>query len=575
LLKDRKWAVAPRNAALVRRLAQEAGISKITAQVLLQRGLDSALRIKRFLFPDLEQLHDPFRFEQMRPAVERVQRAIRSGEKIGIYGDYDVDGIAGSAILTLYLRLHGAGAESYIPHRAREGYGLNIAAIDELAARGVRVLITVDCGTTAPAEVERAVSHGIDVIVLDHHEPGGPVPPALAIINPKARPTGYPFEGICSGGLAFKFAWALSESMPVSWKQSPRYRDFLLTAFSLATLATVADVSPLTDENRVLVRFGLEAMRAVPNLGLRLLFEKARVDSKGVTEFDIGFRLAPRLNAIGRMGHARDAVELLTSEDEASVRRIIDVSEKANRERQKTEAAILDEALYQMERGFDPARDPVVVVAGRGWHSGVVGVIAARLVDRTDRPAIVLSIEGERARGSARSVEGFNVAEALAGCREKIPGMRSGGHAMAAGLELPAAALDRLRELLAEAAARLLAGDPRAPLAIDDEVSLAHVTTGVCRELDRLSPHGYGNPEPLLAVRSVKVSGEPRLMKEKHVAFMVGDGERAMRVVAFGMGHLANDLARHTVYDLAFTPQINSYAGEEVELILKDIRYVR
>lgn len=371
-------------------------------------------------------------------------------------------------------------------------------------------------------------------------------------------------------------AWALSEKQPGVWKQSPRYREFLLNGFCFATLATVADVAPLVDENRVLVRFGMEAMRAVPNLGLKRLLDKARIRDRAITEFDIGFKLAPRLNAIGRMGHARDALELFTLESEAEIQKILEMTEKANRERQKTEAGILDEALYLVEKNFDPAKDPMIVVASAGWHAGVVGIIAARLVDRYHCPAIVLSIEGERARGSARSIEGFNLAEALEECKSKIGGMRSGGHAQAAGVEVPAAALDRFRESIAEVAARMLADAPReASLAIDDEVSLAHLTTGVCRELEQLSPHGMGNPEPLLAVRGVKVMGEPRLMKEKHVSFFVGDGERSIRTVAFGMGYLANDLARHTVYDLAFTPQINTYGAEDVELILKDIRYIR
>lgn len=574
-MKAKKWIVAPRDVDAVRRLSHETNVSKITAQVLLQRGVKTATQLRQFMNPDLDQLHDPFKFEDMRAAVRRIRDAVKNGEKIGIFGDYDVDGITGSTVLKLFFRLLGVEVETYIPHRTKEGYGLNIAAVDELASSGVKVLITVDCGTTAFREIEHAVAKGMDVIILDHHEQGAALPPAIAVVNPKRQGTTYPFQGICSGGLAFKLAWALSEDMPQVLKQSPRYREFLLNAFSFVTLATVADVSPLIDENRVLVRFGMEAMRSVPNKGLRLLMEKSRIKG-AVTEFDIGFRIAPRLNAIGRMGHARDAVALFTIDNETEIVKILEMTEKANRDRQKTEAGILDEALYQVEKHYDAARDPLIVVASQGWHAGVVGIIAARLVDRYHCPSIVLSIEGERARGSARSVDGFNLAEALDECKQSIEGMRCGGHAMAAGVEVPLKDLERFKELIAKVAARMLANAEReAKMHIDDEVSLAHVTTGVCKELEKLSPHGMGNPEPLLAVRNVKVQGEPRIMKEKHLAFFVGDGQRAIRTVAFGMGFLANELPKYSVYDVAFTPQINTYAGEDVELILKDIRYVR
>ncbi len=574
-MKIKKWVVASRDAHEVRRLSQESNVSKITAQILLQRGITTATKIKQFLNPDLDQLHDPFKFEDMRAAVERLRSAMKNQEKIGVFGDYDVDGITGTSVLKLFFRMQGVEIETYTPHRTKEGYGLSVGAVDELASRGVKVLITVDCGTTAVIEVAHARSKGIDVIVLDHHEEGPERPEAMAIVNPKRRGTAYPFSGICSGGLSFKLAWALSENLPQVLKQSPKYRDFLLDAFSLATLATVADVAPLVDENRVLVRFGMEAMKSVPNKGLRQLLSKARIKER-VTEFDIGYKLAPRLNAIGRMGHARDAVELFTSQDDAAIYKILEATEKANRERQKTEAGILDEALYQVEKKYDSTRDSMIVVASAGWHLGVVGIIASRLVDRFNCPAIVLCIEGERARGSARSVDGFNLAEALEECKLKIPGMRAGGHAQAAGLEVPAEHLDRFREEIAVVAKRMLEGADRdAILSIDDEVVLSHITSGVCKEIQQLSPHGYGNPEPVLAVRNVKIHGEPKLMKERHVAFFVGDGERSIRTVAFGMGYLANELARHSVYDLAVTPQINTYAGEEVELLLKDIRYIQ
>jgi single-stranded-DNA-specific exonuclease len=570
-VSDKAWLVAPRDSDAVRLLASQAGISSVTAQVLRLRGIQHPSDARRFLQPALEHLHDPFAFRAMPQAVRRIHSAIRGGERIAIFGDYDVDGISGLCLLAHFLRLAGAEPLTCIPHRTRDGYGLNIRAVDRLADAGATLLLTVDCGTNNPVEISRARERGVDVVVVDHHEPGSALPDAVAILNPKLPDSGYPFASLCSGGMSFKLAWALSNDLPESVRRSPRYREFLLDAFSFVTLSTFADVVPLVDENRVLVRFGVEALAAVPNPGLRALIRRVGLEGKPLGEFEVAFRIVPMLNALGRMGNAEDAARLFLTRDAAEIETLLDSSERANRERQKTEQAIAAEAVRRVEEG--PQRDAAaIVLADEGWHPGVVGIVASRLVDRFHKPAVVLAIDGDRAKGSARSPSGFHLADAIERCRERLPEIRGGGHARAAGVDVPRKRLAEFREAFQELAAAGAAGRAGATLRIDDEIGLGDVDVPLCRELARLAPHGEGNREPLLAARRLAPAGTPRVMKEKHVAFQASDGTRSLRAVAFNMPRLTSLLKKWRAVDIAFSPRLNEAYSRDPELIVRDIR---
>lgn len=571
-MSAKTWVVENKDAEAVRRLAFQAGVSPVTAQVLRIRGIRDATEARRFLQPALDHLHDPFAFRAMPRAVRRIQAAIRAGERIAIYGDYDVDGISGLCLLAQYLRLTGASPITYVPHRIRDGYGLNARSVDRLADAGVTLLVTVDCGTNNPLEIARAGERGMDVVVVDHHEPGPELPEAVAILNPKVPESGYPFSSLCSGALSFKLAWALSNELPAALRGSQRYRDFLLNAFALVTLSTFADVVPLVGENRVMVRFGVEALAAAPNPGLRALLRRVGLEGKPLGEFEVSFRIVPMLNALGRMGDAEDAARLFLTSDAAEIQMLLDRSESSNRERQKIEQAIAAEAVRRVEQG--PHRDAAaIVLADESWHPGVLGIVASRLVDRFQKPSVILAIDGDRAKGSARAPAGFHLAEALARCRERMPDLRGGGHAQAAGVDVPRKRIAEFREIFEELAAAVLERNGTvASLRIDDEVGLPDVDVSLCRELARLAPHGEGNREPLLSIRRVVPAGDPRVMKEKHVAFRVTDGDRSLRAVAFNMPRLTCLLKKWPSVDLAFYPRLNEAYSREPELIVRDIR---
>ncbi|HYF01229.1 MAG TPA: single-stranded-DNA-specific exonuclease RecJ, partial [Planctomycetota bacterium] len=506
-------------------------------------------------------------------AVDRLARALEGGEKIGIFGDYDVDGTSGTAILAKLFRHLGQEVAYRVPHRKTDGYGLNAKAVEDFAAAGVTLLVTVDCGTNDVEEVALARARGMDVVVLDHHEPAAGVAPATAILNPKLKGSGYGFTGICSAGVAFKLAWALGERMGA--KRRPGFDGYILDAMGLAALGTVADVCPLVGENRVFVRYGLDALRACKGKGLRALLELARVGEKPIDTFDVAFKLAPRLNALGRVGSAMDCVDLLVSEDDTRIGEILQILEKSNRHRKNIEDEMVQQAVAQAEAmGADA---PILVVADERWHIGVVGIVAAKLVDRYHRPAVVLAIDNGLARGSARSIEGLALHEALAACSEHLE--THGGHAMAAGLSIRTEKIDAFRRALERYAGKRLTADHYVPrLDLDDEVPLASITKAVAREMERLAPHGPGNPVPTLATSGASLAAEPRLMGKKsdHLSFYVrqqGAGP-ALRAVGFGMGALFDPLSKARTVSIAYTPQVNAWNGSEtVELHVKDVKF--
>ncbi len=574
-MEEKKWVFAETDRGAVDRLGHSLNISSLTASMLIRRGVTDPGEAKVFLRPDLNSILDPHLFNDMGKAVDRLITAVREDEKIGILGDYDVDGTAGTAILVKFFRFLGSDALYRIPHRVKDGYGLNEKVVREFGEAGVRVLITIDCGTSNIREIALAKELGMDTIVVDHHESPKNLPEAVAILNPKLEQSGYPFVGICSTGIAFKVAWALSDKLAPDRKKTPEYQAFLLDAMGYVAMGTIADVCPLVGENRIFVAYGLEALRNAPGMGIRALLEKARVGDKPIDGFDVGFKLAPRLNALGRIGSAQDTVDLLVSESEDRVASIIKGIEATNRKRREIEREISEQAVEMVEANAYQ-HDPVIVVADERWHLGVVGIVAARLVDRYSRPALVLAIDDEGlAKGSGRSLPGLELHEVLLACTDLL--IKHGGHAMAAGLTMEAKNLKAFRRrMIGEAAKRLEDCDLGPTLAIDGKVSLSELTAPVVKEVERLAPHGEGNPRPILTASDVRILGEPRLMgrKNDHVSFFVSQGGPGIRAVGFGMGDRFDELVKHQTCSLAFTPQINNWRGNEsVELKLEDIRF--
>ena len=485
--------------------------------MLVLRGVSDPESARRFLSPDLAHLHDPFRMLSMDTAVGRIVQAIERREKILIYGDYDVDGAMAVVVLDAALKLVGAEAHHHIPHRMREGYGMRTEVVERARAEGFSVLISVDTGIRAFAVVDRARELGLDCIITDHHLPAnegsvaGTVPRALAVLNPKQPGCAYPDKDLCGTGVAFKLAQALLTSRA---ETSARVARLLPSFLKLVCIGTIADSVPLVGENRVIARLGLDALRRPVNPGLKALVEAAGLDGMPITSWDVGFRLAPRLNAAGRMESAQDVIDLFTRASPAEAQELALKLNRLNADRQDAERAILDEIEERIERQPEDFAGSCLVVAGEGWHRGVIGIVASRLVDRFHRPALVISVESGAGHGSGRSIEKFHLLDALTACADVFD--RFGGHRQAAGFGLPAERIGDLRRRMNEYAPRCLVPSDFVPeIHLDAEISLSDLTPETVQDLERLAPHGYGNPRPVFGCRKVRLQGRPRLLKEK------------------------------------------------------------
>jgi single-stranded-DNA-specific exonuclease len=569
--REKQWVFAQADKAASAHLARSLQVSDLTATLLVNRGVREPSEARGFLKPELSALINPGKFNDMPRAVDRIEAAVKARESVAIFGDYDVDGTSGTAILIKLFGLLEVPVTYRVPHRVTDGYGLNAAAVEAFAAEGAKLLITIDCGTNDVEEIALARQRGMDVIILDHHEPGPVLPEGAALINPKLQDSTYGFTGICSAGISFKVAWAVADR--VGAKRRPGFEGFILDAMSLAALGTIADVCPLIGENRIYVRYGLDALRACKGKGLRSLLELARLGDKAIDTFDVSFKLAPRLNALGRIGTAMDCVDLLVSDDGSRIEDILSLLEKSNRHRKGIEDEMFEQAVAQIESAGGPGA--AIVLADARWHVGVVGIVAARLVDRFYRPAFVMAVdEAGVARGSARSIGGLALHTALEACSEHL--LTHGGHAMAAGLSLKQEHVEAFRRKMEHHVAVRLTEETLIPkLEVDDEVPIGAVTRPVVREMERLAPHGPGNPVPLFVASHVKVAGEPRLMgkKNEHLSFYLQQEGKSIRAVGFGMAELADPLKRARSVSVAFTPQINSWQGNEsVELLLKDVK---
>lgn len=570
-----RWELRDLPDAPVRHLARERGLPEIVSRLLVARGLEEPAAVDRHLQPDLMALHDPERLPGMEAAATRLVDAVHAGETILVHGDYDVDGVTGTALLVRLFRHLGADVHWHIPNRFTDGYAFGDHSVEKARAVGASVVVSVDNGTSSVETITRLREHGIDTVVTDHHEPPlGGLPPAAAIVNPKLHDSDYPFRELCGGAVAFKLAWGVAKRFSGGRRVRDDLRAFLLDAMAYVAIATVCDVVPLVDENRILTRYGLQALGATEHPGLRALMRVAGLTGPRTTGEDVSFQIGPRLNASGRLGSAETAVALLMCDEAEEAGALARKLDELNQERKRIEATVLEAALAEAERYEDAARWPVLVLAGQGWHTGVVGIVAARLVDRFARPAIVIGLDGEAGRGSARSVPGVSVLELMHAGRDHMP--KYGGHAAAAGMDIDADAVDALREAINTAARESLAdGLPEAPLTIDGELPLEQMTPELMRHLDRLEPFGERNEAPVLLSRGLRLASPPRVVgaDRTHLILQVRAGANALKGMAFKMAARQGELALGEDLDLVYTPRWNTFRGQtNLELLVHDFR---
>ena len=581
---EKLWHLLPSDPAATHRLAARAQVSPVVAQLLLNRGITAPDAARRFLDAPMTALHAPGLLSDVPAAADRLLRAVVDKRKVCIYGDYDADGVTGTSILMQLLTKLGAEVEFHVPLRLSEGYGLSVEKLRELAGRGVAVVVSVDCGIASLEEADEAGRLGLELIVTDHHEmktgADGPIlPKAAAIVHPRLPGGSYPFDGLCGAGVAFKLAWAMALQVSGGERSTPELRALLHDAVGLAALGLVADVVPLQDENRVFVRHGLERIRTKPSIGLRALMDAAGLgNGKPITSEDVGFKLAPRLNAAGRLGCARLVVELLTTRNTGRAQELARYLEDQNSQRQALERKITQQAKEALD-ATDMAGVSGIVLASADWHQGVVGIVAGRLAEQYGRPALVVSIKAgeDIAVGSGRSVPGFPLHEALGACGEHL--VRHGGHAAAAGFQVKPANIDALREAFnAHAAAHFPGGDPPAPrLTLEAEVPLSAITWGLMKDIDKLEPYGADNPRPKFLAAGLKVEGLRKIGTgevQKHIDFRVRQGDTTFRCVAWGMADRMEELlSGGGDCCIAFTPKVNEWNGQrKIELTVTDFQ---
>ena len=553
-------------------LVSALGIDPVIAHLLVLRGIAAPDKADRFLHPSIDHLHDPFQLADLPLAVDRLLRAIDRKERIAVHGDYDVDGVTSTVILRRLLELLGADVVHFIPDRIKDGYGLEPAGIERLAAQQVSVVVSVDCGIRSGAAATRARELGLDLVITDHHEPDATLPPALAVINPKRPDCPYPNKDLAGVGVALKLVQALC--------QRTDHTRWLPGFIKMAALGTVADVVPLRGENRVIAKLGLEQLSRGPHTtGLRALLDSTGLLGQTLNSFHIAFRLAPRINAAGRMSTPDLAARLLLLADEGRAAEAKDLAEQLDTEnlrRQQEEADILTAARRRVDTDPDVGAHAMLVVWGEGWHRGVIGIVAAKLVDAFHRPAIVLAIDGDLAYGSGRSIPGFDLLDALEHCGDLFT--RFGGHRHAAGLTIETGRLKALRTRLTAFADDRLGPDDLIPrLRVDRRLPLAAITPAVVEGLRAMEPFGAGNPRPVFHTGPVELARGPRVMKSRHLSMAVRQDTRVFRAVAWRMAERAEFVTRHgDALDVAFNLTENHYRGEHtVELSVADIRQAR
>lgn len=569
-----RWDFLPDDRVLAAALQQSRGLNPAVARVIANRGYaHDADDFEGYLNPALSSLHDPSLLRDMDVAVDRIVHAVRNREKITIYGDYDTDGATSTALLHKMFSFLAAEANFYIPHRIEEGYGLNTGAITALAATGTRLIVTVDNGITAVEQVAHARSLGVDIIITDHHQPasGALLPPAYAVINPNRRDCPYPNKHLTGVGVAFKLCHAVLRAMRVPRNQAT---PFLRSLLDLVAIGTIADVAPLVGENRVLVKHGLDVLMTTRNPGLIGIKRALELEGARMTTQRIGFQIAPRLNAAGRTDHAGICVDLLTATDPNTAFEMAAMLDRLNRNRRAMESAIFEACLRQIRQEMDLDANRVIVVSGHDWHLGVIGIVASKIVELYHRPVIVIAVNGGVGKGSARSIKGFNIHEALEACREHL--VTFGGHPFAAGLQVEPDRIPALRRAINEHAAQTLDETSLVPSLVIDTVVEPHETGDtLLRDLRVLEPHGPANPLPVMAMPGLRLAEKPRIVGTNHLKMRLRSGDAFFDAIGFGLGSFLPvlDANMKEQVELAFVPTVNDYyCDERLQLDVKDIR---
>jgi single-stranded-DNA-specific exonuclease len=584
-LNPRKiWSYSqPDNEACLH-ISQKFSLHPSVAAVLYNRGVRSDSQVERFLHGDLGSLYDPFLMKDMDTAVERILQAVAGDEKVAIYGDFDVDGLTSMHLLGRFLSALKIECTYYVPNRLVEGYGLSREGLTKCRAQGATLLATVDCGISSVEEVAYATSLGMDLIVVDHHEPEETLPRCCAVVDPKRPDCPYPFSELAGVGVVYKLCQAILERLPGRQIRGTRAaestpphahpdpRALLLQMIDMVALGTVADLSPLTDENRLLVKAGLRQLDTTRNTGLQELKAVCNVERRMGT-YAIAFRIAPRLNAAGRMGNAESALRLLNSEDEIEAYNLASLMEENNKTRQKIEQQILLQAERQICKEVDLSTGRCIIVHSRNWHQGVTGIVASRLAKNYYRPTIIISVEGNVGRGTARSIPEFHLLDGLRECRQFLNSF--GGHRLAAGFEIDMANFPdfkrRFEQLTAE---KLTDADITPKIAVDSVIDIGEVTPGLVASLGVLEPFGEGNPQPVFVSKGVSLKSSPTIVGKRHLKLLVNGPDMPLEAIGFHMGDRLQELkSTARPLDIAYTPRFSSFRGREsIQLVLRDVQ---
>lgn len=563
-MKMKKWVTAAPDLEAARSLSETCGFSPLAAVALCARGVDTPEKAQSFLATGIDGLYDPMRLRDMDKAVAAIRKAIGQQEKIIVFGDYDVDGITATCVLLRYLRSIGADADYYIPNRLSEGYGLSCAAMDALYEQGVRLIVTVDSGVTAFEETAYAKQLGIRMVITDHHECRDELPDAEAVVNPRRSDCTYPFAELAGVGVAFKLICALA---------GPENLERVLNQYAdLVALGTVADVMPIVGENRIIVAAGLRRLVETNNLGLEMLLRESGQKSRRLTASVISFILAPRINAAGRMGNTEQAVELFLTDNPVRAQELAALLCEQNKERQAAENEILQQALAVLRKEYNPIEDKVIVLAGEGWHHGVIGIVSSRICDRYACPTILIAVDGEVGKGSGRSMAGFNLFEALSDSAPLLE--KFGGHELAAGLTIPKENIEEFKARIhAYADAHIHPGDLMPLVHIDCAISPAYITESSVEGLSALEPFGMKNPQPVFSMENLYVEDITPISSDRHVRLTLTRDGVSYTAMLFGTGAGGCGFAQGNFVDAAFHLEINEYRGRKtVQLVLKDIR---
>lgn len=565
-MQKKKWILLSRNHRKedVLAVSRQYGLPPVIATILLNRGVQE---VETFIHPSAEQLPDPFLMKGMEHAAQRILQALDRGEHITVYGDYDVDGITSTAILVSFLKEHKAEVNYYIPDRLEEGYGMNRAAIDKIAALGTSLLITVDCGITAVDEVLYARECGMDVIVTDHHECKEELPEAYCILNPKQPDCPYPFKKLAGVGVVFKLLQALTIQMKFHMKE------LIEEYIDIVAIGTVADVMPLVGENRAIVKKGLELLKYTMNRGVRTLMETAKIDTSGLTTGSIGFMIAPRINAAGRMGDPKCAVELLLSKDDRTARRYAEQLDEENRDRQATEISILEDALNIIAYNREMEDDYVLVLDYEGWHHGIIGIVASKISEKFNKPCILISTGDGMGKGSGRSIKGFNLFQALEECAGEL--VKFGGHELAAGLSVETERIGEFRKHINQYAKSVMNEADFVPrIYVDAELPIEYINMNTVERLMILEPYGMGNASPVFFARKLTVTYIRPLSDGKHMKLTLSKDDNYVEAVGFNMGAYLEKIKLQDMIDIVFNLDINVFRGErQVQVLLKDLRF--